>query len=632
MSLFCNFDEAPALIKDRLVLSSVIEEEGIQLKKQGREWVGLCPFHDEKTPSFSVNDSKGVYFCRGCRANGDVISFIADRTGQNKGRVIRSLAKRVGYSVRASEGWSPTPKASQPAINTDDREALTAIHDHVAQIAHANLVRLLESGKDAALSNYLLSERQFSHSTIIEYGLGYLPAGADLYELAARKTSINNEPTQLSQQHWETLAAEAGLLRLGKHRSMFQGRLLFPVINPDGLCVAFSARVIPEKEGEAVLADRKYLNSPATLIFDKSRTLFGMTPWHAVLTNKQASLAWRDRLDGSMALLVEGLTDVMRLGESGVHAFGSMGTSITENHLRMVFRQFDMLKTITDGDNAGVDAAKRTLLAGIPLLKPGKRLSALVLPEGEDPDTYFKAMGTQPDVVAALAQLPEICPEEIWFAKYIRPVSDPLTLADQVTIEHALSGGGGAPIPDDPTWRLAFHRYVADQTGYVTRPYHLNRGTGLVDTLNHTLIEGDVSSFWAYRVARFPALLGALGEWENRWWVQDALNGLLADPVECPPALRLLYHAKRALARSDKDPAALHSWPQLADALIDSGFPSSLLVHWSEIAYDTDKTLEHLGYAEEVYAPDLWEYELQAWVGDVDRRLTEKLRQAVIAD
>ena len=632
MSLFCNFQDAPTLIKDKLLLSTVVEEHGVTLKRQGKEWVGLCPFHEEKTPSFSVNDSKGVYLCRGCSAHGDVITFVSETTGQSPGQVIRSLVKRLGYQITPSEEWkNGRASRNRPILRTDDRDLLTGFHNYVAQMAHRNLVALLRREPGSPVVRYVRHERCYSEDVILQYGLGYLPSQADLYDLARTPHPLNPEPTELNRQHWEALAVETGLLKNGHSRSMFQGRLLFPITNSSGSCVAFSARVIPGAEEDAILPDRKYLNSPSTLIFDKSTALFGMVPWSEVLGDTALRQAWRTRLNASVVLIVEGLTDAIRLAERGIHAVAAMGTGITKNHLRTIFRQFNHVQVVTDGDDAGISAAKRTLIEGIPLLKPGTRFCAIALPQGEDPDTFFEVASDSDAVQNMLALLPKLHVEDVWYQQFIAPVCDPLTLADQVTIEQALSGKHDAPMPEDPDWRLAFHRFVADKTGYVTRPYCHTRGIGLPRPLHHTLIQGDVAVFWLYRVSRYPALLACLSRWDNRWWVRDALNGLLADPIEVPPTLRVLFHTRASLSENSIDPKGLNSWSDLAHHLIEAGFPSSLLVHWSEIARDTDRSLEKLGYAQELFAPDLWEYELTSWVEELDTRLTSRLHQAVSA-
>lgn len=631
MSLLCNFSEAPALIKEQLVLSNVIEAEGVTLKKQGGEWVGLCPMpdHDEKTPSFHVNDEKGVYLCRGCGATGDVINFVAQRNGQSHGQAIRSLARKIGYTIRASEQWKQDNQNQRPSIGSDSRDRLAELHDQVAQVAHETL-KLLIDEPDHPVTEYLMSTRGYTRDIIDQYGLGFLPFTKTLYDLISTESQANPNPTTLGRRQWETLATEAGLIRQGRPHSMFQGRLLFPIIGTGGKCVAFSARVIPAISDQAILADRKYLNTSATFLFDKSKTLFGASPWRYLMDQQTLASDWHRRMSGHLVVLVEGLTDVLRLAQLGIHAVASMGTAITHQQLRLLFRQFRVIIVLTDADTAGIEAAEKSLLTGMPMLTPGLRFYSATLPLGEDPDSFFQS-SKRDSAENRLLSLPTITPEVVWFERYVGHTDNPLSLADQVTIEHALSGSNDIPVPVDPYWLVALHRYVADRTGYLTRPYANQRGMGLPAQDMSSLLDDDTSAFWLYRVARYPSLLQGLKPYAHRWWVNDAINGLLANPLECPPALRLLFTAYFSLNRSEPGIRSADQWSELAVHLIDSGFPSSLLAGWADIAYDTDQSLATLGYVQEVFAPDLWEHELKEWVEDIDHRLTDKLTQAVIA-
>ena len=339
-------------------------------------------------------------------------------------------------------------------------------------------------------------------------------------------------------------------------------------------------------------------------------------------------MAWRERLSSNEAVLVEGLTDVLRLAGLGIFAVAAMGTAITEHQLRLLFRQNETTIVLTDGDKAGLPAARRTLIAGIPLLVAGKRFFAAVLPDGEDPDTYFRQV-TKSNAQDALTGLPRLQPEGIWFEEFIKDCSDPISLSDQITIERALAGADDIPLPADSFWLIAFHRYVEEQTGYVTKPYSHTRGLGLPAALSSQIISEDTSAFWLYRTSRFPALLNVLTPFKDRWWVRDAVSGLLSHSLECPPALRVLYTAHSLLLNAGRIPAEKETWDTLASHLIEAGFSSSLLIPWNNLAYDTDRSLAELGYIQEVFAPDLWEHELSEWLTDVDDRLTRKLVQAV---
>ena len=631
MSPLINFFEAPELIKKHFVLSRFIIAEGVELKHKGKEAVGLCPFHEESTPSFSVNDEKGVYLCRGCRATGDIISFVATTKGLSTGKAIRHLAERMGLKIR------PTPEARQHdrkptrAVTQEDRALMVNVHDHVAQVAHRYMLSLLRDPADP-VSAYILEERRISLVSVHRFGLGYLPSDRTLWELVSTPSEINPDPTPLTQSHWRVIATQAGLLSSQYDKSMFQGRLLFPIANNDGKCVGFSGRVIPSLVDHAVMGERKYLNSPETLVFDKSKLLYGLTPWHFVLQNKAASQLWRQTLNQSNYALVEGFTDVIRLGELGVRAVAAMGTAITDHQLSLIFSRADTLCLLTDGDGAGLEATNKALLKGISQMKAGFNLYAAYLPDGEDPDTYFEELANYPDPADhfwhLVNGLPRRTPEQEWFDVCVGRVANPVTLADQVRIEQALSDNAPVPVTSDPIWRLSLIRYVADVTGYFTRPFASMRSAYFSPQTQSEWVLDDTSKFWLYRIARAPEILRTMTVPKIRsWWVNDAVNGLLADALECPPALRLIFQAARAVSRNPT--RELRHWPDLAGALLDANFPSALLVAWSNVLTDGDRSLTGLGYSSEMLAPDLWVVEFQDWVQAVENTLNKQLHQAL---
>ena len=633
MSLLCNFSEAPAKIKEEMMLSAFIGAGDVPLKKQGREFIGLCPFHDEKTPSFAINNEKGVYFCRGCGATGDIITYVARTKGISHGKAISFLANQLGMKLISDkqDGYTKQDIRPKSAPNRESKDLLVEVHDHVASIAHRHLLAVL-ADPGHPITDYLYNARHISLDSVYRFGLGFLPIRETLWSIVSTASPHNPNPTTLSESQWRVTATEAGLLNGSYETSMFQGRLLFPITNTDGLCIAFSGRAVPALAESTVLGDRKYVNSPETHIFDKSSTLFGLTPWRHAIQDKRTGTAWRALLAKTSYILVEGLTDVIRLSEFGVRAVAAMGTAITASHLGTILSRARTLVVLTDGDNAGLDAAHKAMLTCFPLLRAGHVIYAACLPEGEDPDTYFSELGETPDPAEHFWHLTSglyrQIPEQVWFDEYIGDTSEPVTVADQVRIEQAFSGNGSAKLPQDPLWRLALIRYVADLTGYYTQPLVTFRSAYTSPGEQTDWILDDGSKFWLYRIARSPDILRPMTRPKLRaWWVRDAVNGLLSDAVECPPALRLIYQAGMAANQLPDQP--ITDWSSLVDVLLKSHLPSSLLTAWASVVEDGDKSLSMLGYTSEVLSPELWQIEFEEWASTVEASLNAQLYQAL---
>ena len=634
VSLLCNFSEATTRIKEHYTLSRFIEDSGVALKKRGREAVGLCPFHEEKTPSFSVNDQKGIYYCRGCGATGDVIKYHATANGVSDGKAISQLAYTLGIMLKSDNHVQFSRSEPSTAIpSRETRATLADLHDHVAELAHRYLLSVLNE-PDHPATKYLLEERQFTLEEIYRFGIGFLPPEQPLWALVSNPAPHNPEPVTLPESQWRVSAIEAGLLNGSYQNSMFQGRILFPIANTDGRCVAFSGRVVPALADSVVLGDRKYVNSPETHIFDKSSTLFGLTPWRFTLRDQKTPSQWRELNAKASYVLVEGLTDVLRLTRLGIRAVAAMGTAISSGHLQIILTRADTLIVLTDGDSAGVDAAQKAMLTVLPLLKAGHVAYAACLPDGEDPDSYFCELDDTPNPTEHFWHLANglhrHLPEEVWFDEYIGHTADPVSIADQVRIERALSPSGPAKIPVDPMWRLSLIRYIADVTGYYTQPLVSLRSAYFTPSAQTEWLLDDSSKFWLYRIARAPEILKPMTRPKLKsWWVKDAVNGLLGAATECPAPLRLIFQAGIA-AHKSKEP--IKDWSNLVSVLLDVGFPTGLLVAWASVVEDGDRSLASLGYTEEVLSPDLWQVEFEEWVTSIDQSLTAKLFQALNLD
>ncbi len=325
-----------------------------KLQRAGREWKACCPFHNEKSPSFTVNDEKGFYHCFGCGAHGDVIRWMTDQRGLQFMDAVKELAQQAGMEVPR-----PDPVAAQRA---EKRAGLV----DVTEAAQAWFVENLKGPDGAAARDYLKS-RGFSGAVMREFGFGYAPDS---------KVAIKGALSQFD----ENMLVEAGLLISVDNTppyDRFRDRLMLPIQDARGRVIAFGGRILQAKEGAA-----KYLNSPDTPLFDKGRTLYNL---------HRAGPA--SRQSGRM-VVVEGYMDVIALANAGIaDAVAPLGTALTETQLTMLWRMVDVPVLCFDGDAAGQRAAMRAIGRALPMLQPGKSLGLVRLPAGLDPDDLIKQRG-----------------------------------------------------------------------------------------------------------------------------------------------------------------------------------------------------------------------------------------------
>ncbi|MGE5548565.1 MAG: DNA primase [Solirubrobacterales bacterium] len=338
----------------RIALTSVVGRR-VKLTRKGREHQGLCPFHNEKTPSFTVNEDKGFFHCFGCGAHGDAIGFEMRANHLSFTEAVEKLAAEVGLSV---------PKATPEERQREARRA--GLHDAM-EAASRFFERQLHtpSGRDGLL---YLKGRGLADETIARFRLGWAPDSRE-----ALKTAL------MSEQMPETLLIEAGLLKKpdgpGASFDMFRGRVTFPITDRRGRVIAFGARTLGDGQP-------KYLNSPDTPLFHKGSTLYALA---------QAREPAREK--GSV-IAVEGYMDVIALHEAGfTHAVAPLGTALTEGQIEELWRLADEPVLCFDGDNAGQRAMARAAERALPILKPGKSLKVAVLPHPEDPDSLIKTRG-----------------------------------------------------------------------------------------------------------------------------------------------------------------------------------------------------------------------------------------------
>lgn len=350
-------------LRSRITLSSVIQRT-VKLTRAGREWKACCPFHNEKTPSFYVNDQKGFYHCFGCQAHGDVISWMTDQRGLPFMDAVKELAAMAGMEVPA-----PSPREAEAAQHR------AGLHD-VMQAAQNWFVAQLSSPAGAVAREYL-KRRGFNARTIERFGFGYAPD-----DRTALKTAL--------ARYDESLLVEAGLLIQADGKppyDRFRGRLMLPIQDARERVIGFGGRVLEDREGVA-----KYLNSPDTPLFDKGRTLYNI---HRALPASRKS----ERL-----IVVEGYMDVIALTAAGIEdAVAPMGTALTERQIEWLWQLVDKPVLCFDGDAAGRRAAMKAALRALPLLQPGHSLQFVQLPAGMDPDDLVRKQGA-PAMEALLAE------------------------------------------------------------------------------------------------------------------------------------------------------------------------------------------------------------------------------------
>lgn len=337
-------------LRERIVLSDLIGRR-VKLTRKGRESLGLCPFHHEKTPSFTINDEKGFYHCFGCGAHGDAIRFLVELEKMPFVEAVEMLANMVGM---------PLPKVNlQERMHQEKLSSLIRIMEIACQYFEEELS--LNSGKVG--KEYLLN-RGLSEETIKKYRLGYVPRGNGLLK------KLQQNKVDLRQ------AQKLGLLAFNQTRSLwhdyFYERVMFPIFDRKKRVIGFSGRML--EKGEP-----KYLNSPETELFHKGEQLFEL-PFAIDTIRKK-----------NEAIVVEGNMDVISLHQHGwTQAVAPLGTAFTENQLQILWHLCDEPIMCFDGDTAGQHAMIRAMNRALPLLIPGKSLRFATLPSGQDPDDMMR--------------------------------------------------------------------------------------------------------------------------------------------------------------------------------------------------------------------------------------------------
>ena len=342
-------------VLDRTDIVDVVDRR-VKLKKAGKNYSACCPFHQEKTPSFSVNPEKQFYYCFGCGAGGNALGFIMDYERMEFREAIESLAQAAGIDLPAEE-VDNAPQVDHQKPLYESMERATKLYEGFLR-QHKDRGRVVEYLKNRGLSGEIARD----------FRLGFAPEGWDnLMQTLTDEDSVSH-------------ALTAGLLienDKGRKYDRFRDRVIFPIVNQRGKVIAMGGRVLGDGKP-------KYLNSPETPLFSKSHELYGLHHIRKFAKNL------------SRIVVVEGYMDVIALAQFGIHyAVATLGTSVGKPHLELLFRRVEQVVFCFDGDEAGRKAAFRGMEAALPMMEDGRQVKFLFLPEGEDPDTVVRSKGAQ---------------------------------------------------------------------------------------------------------------------------------------------------------------------------------------------------------------------------------------------
>ena len=488
-------------LRARTQLSALLSRS-LKLTRAGREFKACCPFHNEKTPSFYVNDEKGFYHCFGCQAHGDAIRWLTDAKGLSFMDAVKELADAAGLALPA-----PDPASQARA------ERASGLYE-VIEAAQAWFVEQL-NGIEGAQARAYLETRGVSPATRERFGFGFAPdARGKLKNALARfgndklvETGLLIQPEEAEREPYDR----------------FRGRLTFPIRDPRGRVIAFSARILGAGEP-------KYLNSPDTPLFDKGRTLFNYD---------KAAPASRA---AKRVIVVEGQMDAIALGQAGIgEAVAPLGTAVTETQLALLWRLSPTPLFCFDGDAAGQKAAVRAALRALPQVQPGRSLGFVTLPAGQDPDDLIRARGRA--ALDALLEQPESLVDRLW--RHERE-AEPLTTPEQRAglrkrlLDHAATiqdadtreqyraeflARCAALTPARPAWKPGAR--AGQRPGFApSRP-----ASAEARSVGRTGLEGQLAHAILLGLARFPAMIGEYAEAIDRLPISDPDAAALRDQL-----------------------------------------------------------------------------------------------------
>ncbi len=408
MKLTVEFFE---LLRSRVNVSDVVRKR-VVLTKRGAEYSGLCPFHDEKSPSFTVNDIKRFYHCFGCGAHGDAIKFVSETSGLGYRESAIKIAEDYGIEI--------------PKLSKQEEK----LYEEIDQIYHVlNLAADFFQSKLNDKAKSYLQSRLIGPKIIDDFSLGYAPSGGALKEhLESKKISM-------------LMMSKAGLIGKGEDGrvyDIFRERIIFPIKNIYGKVIGFGGRTM----GDAM---PKYLNSPETIVFKKNETLYG--------EDKAIGEAYRL---GNM-IVVEGYMDVIALQAAGFkNTVASLGTAITTGHIQKLWRSADEIIICLDGDSAGIRACYKVIEQALPQVTYNKKVSFVILPSGSDPDDVIKNSGA--NKFKALLEQRLSLSEMIWYLETSGKA--PTSAEGKAALEHKLENYADAVT--DATLKRNFARFFKD--------------------------------------------------------------------------------------------------------------------------------------------------------------------------
>lgn len=345
----------PDKLRSSILASEVIARK-VQLKKKGKEFQGLCPFHNEKTPSFTVNDQKGFYHCFGCQAHGDIITFVMNNEGLEFKDAVVNLANDFGIQIP----WVKENDDYKIDHSLEQFEILEKICMYFEKNLYENF---------ASNARKYLQKRQLNSQIAKKFRLGY---AVDSYEALSKYL--------LEQNYTENQILKTGIIAKNDRSKLYdkmRNRIIFPITNKKNQVIAFGGRTIGDDLP-------KYLNSAETDIFKKNQTLYN-------LANARKSI-----FDNGYVIIVEGYMDVISLVANGIeNVVAGLGTAIGSDHLKQLFLMTDKIVFCLDGDNAGVKASRRLADIALPLITSKKNIGLAILPDNLDPDDFIKNHSTK---------------------------------------------------------------------------------------------------------------------------------------------------------------------------------------------------------------------------------------------
>ncbi|MGM0574230.1 MAG: DNA primase [Myxococcota bacterium] len=354
-------------VRDRNNIVQVVGDY-VSLRKAGSSYKGLCPFHNERTPSFHVHEDRQFFYCFGCQTGGDVITFVREHHGYGFVEAVRHLAERAGITLpEGPAAGGDRPSGVGGFKRRKQKESLFAINRAAQEFFQETL-----QGLQGDPCRAYVRERRLNGETVKRFGLGFAP---DAWEALSRHLAAAGFSVKLAETAGLVAPRKSG----SGHYDRFRNRLVFPIRNLAGETIAFGGRALPSPEEDGDRKPAKYINSPETPVYDKGRTLFGL---------HEARRAIRQVGE---AVVVEGNVDVLMLSQAGIeHVVAPMGTALTPEQCQRLRRMAERVVLLYDGDSAGRAAALKAVPAA---MAEGMRVSVATLPDGEDPDSFVAERG-----------------------------------------------------------------------------------------------------------------------------------------------------------------------------------------------------------------------------------------------